>query len=252
MPPSFVKSVLKALDILQFVSESKASLSVSQIASGLKMNRTTTHRLVNTLATGGYLGKSENKNTFQVGLKLLPIAARVLDGIKLRVEALPHLQELSRKCGERVNLGILYEGEVLYLGGVEKPTLPIVYSRFGKKAPAHCCSLGKVILAHMPEKEWDSFFKKNLLAKVTEKTITSPQKFRKHLLEIREQGFALDQEEHIPGTFCIAGLIRGPGGQGLGAISISSNNPTKVRGFLGDLLHTAEVISHRMGVSNHY
>lgn len=252
MPPSQVKSLLKALDILQFVSESDASLTVSQIAFGLKMNRTTTHRLVGTLATGGYLSKTENKNTYQVGLKLLPIAARVLDSIKLRVEAMPHLQELSRKCGERVNLGILYEGGVLYLGGVEKPTLPLVYSRFGKKAPAHGCSLGKVILAHMPEREWDSFFKKNPLVKVTEKTITSPQKFRKHLLEIHEQGYALDQEEHIPGSFCVAALIRGPSGQGLGAISISSGNPKKMKDFLSDLLHTAEVISHRMGVSNHY
>lgn len=109
-----------------------------------------------------------------------------------------------------------------------------------------------MILAHMPEKEWDSFFKKNPLVKVTEKTITSPQKFRKHLLEICEQGYALDQEEHIPGSFCVAALIRGPGGQGLGAISISSGNPNKVKDFLSDLLHAAEVISHRMGVSNHY
>ena len=71
----------------------------------------------------------------------------------MRIEALPHLQHLAHVSGERTNLGVLHKNKVLYLAGVEKPTLPTIYSRFGKTAPAHCCSLGKAILAHLPERQ---------------------------------------------------------------------------------------------------
>ena len=61
------------------------------------------------------------------------------------------------KTGARVNLGILHKKGLLYLAGVEKPSLPTIYSRFGRTTPAHCCSLGKAILAYLPEPELQVF-----------------------------------------------------------------------------------------------
>jgi len=242
-----VKSLIKALDIMEFISESNNSPSVVQIANHLKMNRTTAYRLVQTLYSKGYLKKIEDKNEYQIGLKLLPFAARLLDGDELRKAALPHLQELSQKTGERINLGIIFQGEVLYLGGIEKPSLPMVYTRFGKKAPVHCCSLGKVMLAYLPEPEVDRILKQKPLIKMTENTITDLRVFKKQLAEIRAQGYAIDCGEHIADSYCISALIRDTTATGIGSISISSGSLEKVKGYLELLLQTAEVISHLMG-----
>jgi DNA-binding IclR family transcriptional regulator len=242
-----VKSVLKALDILNLVGNSDRELTISQIANNLGMNRTSVYRLVQSLEARGYLTKREDGNGYQIGLMFLPIAAKLLNTNKLRVEALPYLQDLANKCGERVNLGILHDGEVLYLGGIEKPSLPMVYSRFGKTAPAHCCSLGKIILAYLPEEEVDSLLDRKPLVRVTENTITDRHLFKQHLAEIRSQEYAIDHQEHVPGSYCISALIRGSRGQALGAVSISSGDLEKIKGYLKDLWEKAEVISHMMG-----
>ena len=244
---STVKTLIKALDIMGVIADSKNYPTIAQIASKLNMNRTTVHRLVQTLHSQGYLEKDDNKNAYRIGLRLLPLAACSLDTNKLRIESLPYLHHLAQKSGERVNLGVLFRGEILYLGGVEKPSLPTVYTRFGKKAPAHCCSLGKIILAFLREEEVDFILKEKPLIRLTENTITDHDVFKKHLEDIRKQGYAIDNAEHIPGSYCISALIRDSTGQGAGSISISSGDLEKIRGQLDNLVQTAEIISHLMG-----
>ena len=243
------KSVLKALDILELVSSSGKSISVSQVAKILEINRTTASRFVQTLESRGYLIKNNDSNAYQIGLKILPMAAKLLDSNRLRVESLPYLDELAKKCGDRINLGILYEGEVLYLGGVDKPSLPMKYSLFGKTPPAHCCSIGKVILAHMPEEEVEAILDRKPLIKLTENTITDRKLFFQHLAEIRSQGYATDNQESQLGVFCRGALIKNSEGRGIGAISFTTNNFEKLNEKVDDLLKTAEIISHAMGTT---
>lgn len=242
-----VKSIIKALDILEFVANSNSIPTVGQIAGQLKLNRTTAYHLIQTLQSKGYLIKEENGMGYQIGLKFLTFTAKLLDNHRLRIEALPYLQELAQTSGERVNLGILNDDEVLYLAGVEKPSLPSVYTRFGKRAPAHCSSLGKIILAYWPGEEVERLMKQKPPVRFTENTITDPHLFKQHLAEIRSQGYAVDHQEHLPGVYCIAALIRGLDGDGIGSISISSGDLGKAKGYLQNLLQTAEIISHRMG-----
>jgi IclR family KDG regulon transcriptional repressor len=243
------KSVLKALDILELVSRSQKSVTLSQIAHILGINRTTASRFVQTLGSRGYLMKNNDRNEYQIGLKILPMAAISLDSNRLRVEALPYLQELAKKCGERINLGIIYEGEVLYLGGVDKPSLPIKYSLFGKTPPVHCCSMGKVMLAHMSKEEVEAMLDRKPLIKLTENTITDRKLLYQHLAEIRSQGYATDNQESQPGVFCRGALIKNSEGCGIGAMSITSNNLEKIKEKSDDLLQTAEIISHAMGTT---
>jgi DNA-binding IclR family transcriptional regulator len=183
--------------------------------------------------------KNNDRNEYQIGLKILPMAAKLLDSNRLRVESLPYIEELATKCGERINLGILYEGEVLYLGGVDKPSLPMKYSLFGKTPPAHCCSLGKVMLAHMPKEEVEAILDRKPLIKLTENTITDRKLLYQHLAEIRSQGYATDNQETLPGVYCMGALVRDSEGRGIGAISITSNsNLEKIKEKLDDLLQT--------------
>lgn len=242
-----VKSVIKGLKILEFIADSASPQTPVQIAKALGMNRTTVYHLIQTLESEGYVTKEQQTNGYLLGLKILPLGGRALDSNRLRIESLPYLQGLNRKLEERVNLGILNNGEVLFLAGIEKPSLPLMYSHFGKKAPAHCCSIGKIILAYMPEYEAEQVINQKPLARLTENTITDPSLFKRHLAEIRSQGYAIDNAEHISGEYCIATLIKGEEGRGIGAVSASAHDLEKIKRHLDDLFETAEIISHLMG-----
>lgn len=242
-----VKSLNKALDIIEYISNSNDSSSVSDVSVNLDINRTTAHRILKTLQSRGYLLKNLNDNQYKIGIKFLPLAAKFLDSNKLRIESLPHIQKLAQKCGERVNLGIIDGGEVIYIGGVEKPSLPNVYTRFGKTAPIHCCSLGKILLAYMPNGERENLISNRPLKRHTKNSITNPIQLKKHLAEIRSKGIAIDNREHLSDSCCIAALIKNSEGNGIGAISISAEDLPKLKQYKPELVKTAEIISHLMG-----
>jgi DNA-binding IclR family transcriptional regulator len=242
-----IKSLNKALDIIEHIYSSNNNLSVSDISVNLNINRTTAHRILKTLESRGYLLKTITDNRYNIGLKFLPLAAKFLDSNKLRIESLPYIKALAQKCGERVNIGIINGREIVYIGGVEKPSLPDVYTRFGKTAPIHCCSLGKILLAFMPDEDIEYLLSSSPLKKYTKHSITDPIKLKEHLSEIRAEGTAIDNKEHLPDTCCIAALIRNSQGNGIGAISMSAEDLTKLKKYTTDLVKTAEVISHLMG-----
>ncbi len=244
---NLVTSLKRGLAVLEFVALSSYDPNISQIAAGLRFNRATTYRLVNTLQVLGYLQQVNEKKGYKIGLKILPLTASSLDNSTLRLKSLPYLQKLSEESRERVNLGTMFDGEIIYLAGVEKPQLPSIYTRFGKRAPAHCCSLGKVILAYLPEEELNLYLEKHPLRKITENTITDVEYFKQHLREIRSKGYAIDNAEHIPNSYCISALINDSTGLGVGSISISSADIEKLKNQKENLKRTAEIISHLMG-----
>jgi len=154
---SAVKTLRKALTILSAFAGAERPLTVAEVAIITGITRPTVHRLVQTLVAEGFLSQNPDDSRLSPGFSVLQLAGRLLDTNQLRLESLPHLEELARTSGERSNLGILHRGEVLFLAGVEKPSLPTIYSRFGKTAPAYCVSLGKAILAQLPRADLDIY-----------------------------------------------------------------------------------------------
>ena len=150
---SAVKSLRKALTVLNAVAGADRPLTVAEVAINSGIARPTAYRFVQTLVAAGYLTQDPADGRLSMGFAVLPLASSLLDRNRMRKEALPHLQSLAQQTGERANLGVLYRDRVMYVAGVEKPALPTIYSRFGKSAPAHCSSLGKAILAYLSEAE---------------------------------------------------------------------------------------------------
>jgi DNA-binding IclR family transcriptional regulator len=239
-----VLTLVKALDVLEAVAGG-SSLTVAEIAAKVRLNRTTTHRLVQTLKQLDYLQPSANGRGFEIGLKLLPLAAQHLDNNKVRLAALPHLNALAQQAGERVNLGVLFNRELLYLAGVEKPSLPAMYSRFGKLAPVHCSSLGKAIIAQLPEDELRSWLGQQPLLRQTEHTIVDLDALLADLAETRRRGYAIDNQEHLPNTWCIAApVFDGGGNRPIAAVGISGSDREHVLAMADKVKLTAEVITH--------
>ena len=240
---SAVKTLRKALTILGAFAGSERPLTVAEVAIITGITRPTAHRLVQTLVAEGFLSQNPADGRLSPGFSVLQLAGRLLDSNRLRLEALPHLEELARSCGERSNLGILHRGELLFLAGVEKPSLPTIYSRFGKTAPAYCVSLGKAIFADLPRAQLDAYLADRPLLRRTPNTITRQSALRRELTSIKRQGYAVDREEYMTGTFCVAAAIlvdRTP----VGAVGLTGRSLDGLMQYVGAVRHTAEVISH--------
>lgn len=240
---SAVLTLVKALDVLEAVAGT-SGMTVAEIAAKVGLNRSTTHRLVQTLKAMHYLQPTPGGRGFEVGLKLLPLAARQLDTNRVRLAALPHLNALAQDSGERVNLGVLFDGELLYLAGVEKPSLPNMYSRFGKLAPIHCSSLGKAIIAQYPDDEVRTMLGAKPLVRQTENTIVEIDALLRDLDETRRRGFAFDNQEHLTNAFCIAAPVFDGGDRPCAAVGITGSDRDLVLGMAPKVKRAAEIITH--------
>jgi DNA-binding IclR family transcriptional regulator len=241
---STVKSLRKAMAVLNVVATAERPLSIAELAIRAGIARPTAYRLVQTLAGEGHLVQDKVDGRLAIGFAVLPLAASLLDRNRLRVEALPHLHALAQQTGERVNLGILHRDQVLYLAGVEKPSLPTIYSRFGKTAPVHCSSLGKAILAFMRESEVMTLLQGHAFTAQTPTSITSLPRLLEDLAAIRKRGYALDNAEAAIGSFCLGATIFNAANEPVGAISLSGRALDPLISHAATLCHTAEVISH--------
>lgn len=240
---SAVKTLRKALTILDAFAGAERPLTVAEVAIMTGVTRPTAHRLVQTLVAEGFLSQDVRDGRISPGYSVLRLAGRLLDSDRLRLEALPHLEALARSSGERSNLGILHRGELLFLAGVEKPSLPTLYSRFGKTAPAYCVSLGKAILAELPEPRLSAYLAGQPLLKRTPNTITDERSLRRELARTKRQGYAVDREEYLSGTVCVAAAILVDGSPA-GAIGLTGRSLEALMDQVGAIRHTAEVISH--------
>ena len=238
-----VLTLVKALDVMEAVAGS-SGMTVAEIAAKVGLNRTTAHRLVQTLKNLHYLQPAASGRGFEIGLKLLPLAAQQLDSNKVRLAALPHLNTLAQQAGERVNLGVLFGSELLYLAGVEKPSLPNMYSRFGKLAPIHCSSLGKAIVAYYPQAEMLHLVGREPLRRQTENTIVEVDALMRDLADTRRRGYAFDNEEHLVNVWCIAAPVFDGGPLPAAAVGISGNDRERVLSMADKVKLTAEVITH--------
>jgi DNA-binding IclR family transcriptional regulator len=239
-----VLTLMKAMDVLEAVAEGGIGMTTAEIAARLGLNRSTTHRLVQTLVQQRYLQPAPSGRGFEIGLKFLPLAARQLDSNRMRLAALPHLSALAREVGERANLGVLFEDQLLYLGGIEKPELPVMYSRFGKLAPVHCCSLGKAILSTYDEASQRAFLARRPLMRHTPNTHTEIQGVIADLAETAQRGYAVDDEEHIANGWCVAAPVYDAAREAVAAVGVSGGRREQVLGMANSVRRTAEIITH--------
>lgn len=239
-----VKTLGKALTLLDVVAASDHPPTISELALKAGLTRPTAHRLVQTLVAAGFLQQDLLDNRLTIGFAVLPLASSLLDRNRLRLEALPHLQALAHKMNERVNLGILNRNRVLILAGGEKPSLPTIYSRFGRSVPVHCCALGKAMLAFLPTEDVQAIVKAQPLTARTPKTITTVSALLKDLEAVRARGYSIENGENSPTSCCVGVPILDDHDRPIAAISVSARSLDALIRNISEALRTAELISH--------
>ena len=221
-----VQSIDRVLDILETLSAAPQGLTLSDLAAATSLHASTAHRLLASLANRGYVRKDAENGKYRLTLRLYEISRRVSTVLNLFSASKPLLEKLSNDVKEIVHLVERDGNEVVYLHKFEPLLRPIsITSSVGLHNPMYCTGVGKAILATLPGDELEDIWTHSNVQKLTDKTITDLEELRSQLVEVRANGYAIDDEENELGVRCVAVAIPGPDGRAESAFSISGLAP---------------------------
>jgi IclR family transcriptional regulator, KDG regulon repressor len=215
-----LKSLRKAMRILECFSLQEPRLSLTHIASNVGLPLSTTHRILATLRDVGIVEQEGDRDLYRLGLKLLELGSMVLANMEVHREALPFIEALVRETGETVHLGVFDGTQVVSIEKMDSPHGLASNITVGKGAPAYCTAVGKALLAFQPESAVEQICRKRL-TRYTPRTITNPARLREELEKVRTFGYAVDDSEHQPDVRCVAAPIRNYSGGVVASLSIS-------------------------------
>ncbi len=245
-----VKSVVRVMQILDTLS-AEDSLSITEISTKLQSPKSSIHDIVSTLLTTGILEKDLDRNRYRLGLKLFELGNQAKENLEIRQVAIPVLKALHERLDETIYLTVLDGREVLYVECFESTKRLRTYSVIGVRAPLHCTSVGKVILAFMDEDAVEEVVQSMGLPRFTEATITDREKLDTELAKIRRRGYAIDNMEHEQGVRCVGAAVRNHTGEVLASISVSGPSQRmtvdRIEAIAPLVMNTAEEISKRLG-----
>lgn len=247
-----INSVLRAALILQSFSFNKTSYTNAELSKKLGLSRSTLTRLLYSLEKAGFLERDDKTGEYKLTHELYRIGTIYINKIDIHKEAMPLLYDLASSCKESVCLGILHKSEISYLGRVESSQSIVTRSLVGTKLPAYCTAIGKVILAHLEEKDLNAFFEAVELKPYTPKTITDIIQLKNHLEMIRNQGYAIGDTEHTREIKSVACPVYSNTGQVIAGVSIVGPafrmlQKRLTKELIPALLEVSRTISERLG-----
>jgi DNA-binding IclR family transcriptional regulator len=217
-PKHPVTTVDRTFQIVEIIQELDGA-GVSEIAERVDVGKSAVHNHLNTLANREYVVKEGDE--YHVGLAFLGLGAYARKRNEIYRVARAEVDKLAEDTGELVNLLVEKNGMGIYLyqaqgeDGVELDTYE------GKQVHLHGTALGKAILGYRPREEVESVLDEHGMPALTEQTTTDRETFFEELETIREQGYAIDDEERLTGLRCIAAPITDDGERAIAAISVS-------------------------------
>ena len=229
-----VQSVDRALDLLEALSGADGEVSITTVASRTSLHVSTAHRLLATLLRRGYVRQNPDTSRYYAGPKLAVLAEGRSRFGELRARARPVLQSLAESTRETANLSVLDDTAAVYLDTVAGPQMVRLFTTVGNRVPLHATGAGKALLAWLPAPRREAIIERIELRAHTARTIGNADTLRKALDEVRERGYAVDDEEFDDGVRCIAVPV-GPLGAPLAAISVSGPASRLGRPRLGEL-----------------
>ncbi|HEV2784588.1 MAG TPA: IclR family transcriptional regulator [Actinophytocola sp.] len=212
----------RALDILELFLETPEA-SAPEITERLGLPRTTVHELVTTLAARSYLVPVPGQPTrYRLGMRLFLLGSTYAEHLDLAAEAQEVAREIAAACDETVHVALLEGADVVYIAKVDSTHPVRMVSGVGRRLPAHCTGVGKMLLSGLSTEALDARYPRDReLPAMTPRSITSPAKLRTHLAEVRKTGVAYDNCESNDAVQCVAAGVYDRSGAMVAAMSIS-------------------------------
>ncbi|GKX30662.1 IclR family transcriptional regulator [Vallitalea longa] len=251
MQKGILQTVDRALTILEILSQEVNGLTAKEIEDKIELNKSTIHRLLVTLLNKGFVEKNNQTNRYIIGLKMVELSSIRLNNIELKTEALPYLREIAYKLNQPVQLATYLDGDAVFIEKIEPIHSIRVYSQIGKRLPVYCCSVGKALLLQWSDEKILNLLQGLEFTEFTPTTLTNSDSVLKEIQQARIDGYAIDNQEHEAGIYCIASPIYDYRGEIIAAVSTAGTNKEFIENHEADIIikvkHTAEKISKRMG-----
>lgn len=213
-----VPALGKGVALLEAVAR-EPGLRFTGIQERLGMPKSSTHHLISTMCELGLI-KRRSLGGYGLGLKLFELAGIANESADLQRDAMPLLREFAQRVRITCHLGVLEQGEAVYLGRVEGARDIVVKSHVGQRFPVNCSAIGKSLIAWLPPERLDVVIANLCFEKRLPKAATNAADFRRQLADVRRRGWALDDEEQALNCRCIAAPIRDRDGVVVAAISV--------------------------------
>lgn len=198
-----IKSVERALEILEIFGESSRPITLTEVANLAKLTKTTTQRFINTLFSLGYLNREENKRYF-LGTKILSLGFQFLNSSNLITMTKPYLDKFSSEVEMTFNLGVLDNCDVLILHRKEVRKFLKFDVHPGSKLLAYGSALGRVLLAGLSDGDINSRLNAMEVEKITPKTVVSKEAIMEQIVKTGETGYAISDQEQTMDLCSIA------------------------------------------------
>lgn len=249
-------AVRKALKLIELLSRSDTAMGISEISRELDINRNMVFRLVRVLQEEGWLIKESKGAKYRISSFPLQVFGRPGCVITLQQAAAQPLNDLWKKIGESVYLGVMSNDAVLFIEHLDGIGPVRIAGRVGGSYPLHCAAAGKILLAHAGEETFERVTSRGL-EKFTERTICNTDELRMHLKMVKKREWALDNEEHGRGILCYAVPIFDSTGRVVGSIGSSVTTIThSVDDVLSDIAphvqSAGRKTSELLGFSNRF
>jgi IclR family pca regulon transcriptional regulator len=237
----FVRALARGLAVIEAFDQHHSTLTLSEVAKRTGVSRATARRLLHTLSALGYA--AQNGRRFALRPKVLNLGIAYLSSFNLPGVALPFMEELVAQVQESCSLAVLDGSDIVYVARVPTRRIMSIDISIGTKLPAAMTSMGRVLLAALPDPAQETF-----LAAVGRDALRSA------IRQVRQQGWALVDQELEEGLRAIAVPITGRQGAVIAAMNLSANatrvpNEQLLDRFLPLLQKTADAVSQALQFS---
>lgn len=216
-----VQSLCRALSILNVLADAEQGMTMTEVARATGLPVSTTHRLLTTLQHERYVRCDGDQSLWKVGVQAFIVGNAFSRSRDIIATSRPFMTALMEKSGETTNLAVMDQGECIYLAQVECRQMMRVQAKPGSRVPIHSSAVGKALLAAMPVEKAGKFIKMREFERATDNTVIDSRALSLEIDEVRENGYARDDEEHCVGLRCVASAIFDEFGAPIAAVSLS-------------------------------
>lgn len=238
---------LRLVALLEQVAARDQRHTLQGLAEATGLPKPTLHRMLQQLESASLLERSGDGRLYGTGVRLRRLAENLLRNDTAHGARHAVLRQLVDSLGESCNLTAFAAGEVLYLDRVETAAPLRFYLHPGSRVPAHCSATGKLFLSQMSPAQRRRLLSAVPLERFTQNTLTDPEALEREIEQVRQQGYAFDNEEFLPGLLCLGVLV--PAGEGLSNMGLAIQAPVmrmsreKALASLGALRQAAQALA---------
>jgi IclR family transcriptional regulator, pca regulon regulatory protein len=222
--PNFMTSLARGLIVIQAFTQQSPQMTISQLSIRTGLSRAAVRRCLYTLTKLGFAG-AEDGSRYSLRPRMLTLSHTYTTSNTLSTAAQPILERMSNAHRESFSVATLDGDEIVYVARTTVNRVMAVDLHIGSRLPAYCTSMGRVLLAYLPPEQLENYLARVVLTPHTTRTITTVDKLRLTLRNVRRNGYALVDQELEVGLRSLAVPVYSPTGRVVATINLSGNAP---------------------------